>query len=293
MMNTRQQSIAITGANGFLGSALVEYFAKKGWKVIALARKPPAGKPVHKNISYLSYDLSVPINVEAMNKVDYLIHTAYVKHDRKHPESYEVNINAAEDIMSYVRKNNIKKIIFISSMSAHKQAKSSYGQQKLAIEKIFKGPKFINIRSGLIIGNGGIVMEMIGFMRSKHLVPLVDGGKQPLQIISVDDLVVSIDNLLASELYGTYTLANPEIYSYKQLYFTISKILSIKVILVPMPYVMLINLIRLADLLPISIAISPDNIMGLRYLKAVNTTEDIKKIGVKLKNLDEALGGIK
>jgi len=61
-------------------------------------------------------------------------------------------------------------------MSAHDGAESVYGRQKLAIEQLFNTKKDISLRGGLIIGNGGIVKEMVMFMRSKHLVPLIGGA---------------------------------------------------------------------------------------------------------------------
>jgi nucleoside-diphosphate-sugar epimerase len=284
---TKKPTIAITGANGFLGSALVDHFVKDGWQVVALVRRPP--ELYRKNVSYVKYDLNKPIGSNALKGVTYLVHAAYVKQDRKHPDAFNINIKAAENIFAAAEKQNIKKCLFMSSMSAHEEAISDYGKQKLAIEKIFSGPRCISIRSGLIIGNGGLVKQMVDFMRTKHMVPLVDGGKQPLQIVAISDLVKVVDKLLTSNISGMLTIATPEVYSYKDLYLAISQRLNINVLYVPVPFFALINIIRLVNLLPVPIAVNPDNALGLKALRSTKTGPDLKRIGVKLKTLQYAL----
>jgi nucleoside-diphosphate-sugar epimerase len=288
--NSKSPTIAITGANGFLGKTLVAYFSNKGWKVVALVRQTPEAQ--QRNVKYKEYDLSSQLDPKVLNDIDYLVHTAYVKQDRQHPDAYKTNVKAAKNIVIALEKQKFKKCLFVSSMSAHDEAISAYGKQKLAIEKIFNGPNFVSIRSGLIIGNGGLVKQMVEFMRSKHVVPLVEGGKQPLQIVSVDDLAVVIDKVLQSQLSGVLTIATPEVYSYKKLYEAISKKLKIKVLFVPIPFFLLINLIRLVNLLPIPIAVNTDNALGLKQLRSAETAYDLKKIGIKLKNLEESLANI-
>ena len=291
MSAVKQPCIAITGANGFLGTALVDHFAKKGWRVKALVRSP--AKSVRKNLTYVSYDLSEPVHDSLLQDVDYLVHAAYIKQDRQHPDAFELNIQAAKKLAAAAKKQGLKKCLFLSSMSAHEEAISAYGKQKLAIEKTFSGPNCVSIRSGLIIGNGGLVKQMVEFMRSKHMVPLVDGGQQPLQVISVKDLVTVIDKLLQSRLSGVLTVATPEVYTYRQLYQAISEQLEIKVLFVPVPFFVLINLIRLINLLPVPIAVNPDNALGLKALRSADTTLDLKRIGIKLQDLEAALAASK
>jgi hypothetical protein len=61
---------------------------------------------------------------------------------------------------------------------------------------------------------------------------------------------------------------------------------------VPIPFFLLINLIRLVNLLPIPIAVNTDNALGLKQLRSAETAYDLKKIGIKLKNLEESLANI-
>lgn len=258
---------------------------------MALVRNP-AGYKVP-GVRATPYDLSKPFDGKALAGADYLVHAAYMKQDRKHPDAFDINIKAAKYLIAAARRQKLKKCLFMSSMSAHEEAVSTYGRQKLAIEKIFDGPDCVSIRSGLVIGNGGIVKQMVDFMRSKHMVPLIGGGKQPVQIIDIHDLVDTIDKLLQSRLSGMYTVATPRVYTYKQLYQTISRQLNIKVLFVPVPFFVLMGIIRFVNFLHLPIAINPDNALGLKHLRSVYTAANLKKIGVQLEDLESALRQIK
>jgi nucleoside-diphosphate-sugar epimerase len=291
MQARKKPVVAITGGSGFLGNALVRHFLEQGWSVKVLSRG--SLRNTNKNLTYVHYDMHEKLDAGVLSNVDYLVHAAYIKQDRHNPKAFDINISAAKQLYAAAKQSHVKKCLFMSSMSAHKQAISSYAKQKLAIEKIFSGNNSISIRAGLIVGNGGIVKQMIGFMRSKHMVPLVGGGKQPLQIVSVDDLVIVIDKLLTSRLSGVLTIATNEVYSYKQFYRAIAKQLDIKVLFIPIPFFVLQTMIRIINGLHLPLAINNDNLLGLKALRSVDTRSDLNKVGVKLRSLEIALGSIK
>jgi nucleoside-diphosphate-sugar epimerase len=280
--------VIITGANGFLGSHLVKRFADKGWQVRALVRTP--NKHIStKLLSYHAYDLTKPLNQDIFKGADYLVHAAYIKHDRHHPNASELNVAAAKRLLAASHAYKLKKNVFISSMSAHEEAISMYGKHKFAIEKLFNKSNDISLRPGLIIGNGGIVRTMISFMKSKHVVPLIGGGKQPVQIIGIDDLVQAIDTSLTAKVSGVLTIAHPRALSYRQLYWTISRELDIKVIFVPVPYHAVLAGLTIASKLPLPLGIGPDNLRGLKKLRASDTSDDLKRLGLKPKSLEKNL----
>ncbi|HEY8999560.1 MAG TPA: NAD-dependent epimerase/dehydratase family protein [Candidatus Saccharimonadales bacterium] len=287
-MSKEQPTVAITGANGFVGGELVRYFTDKGWRVVALVRKPKDFKET-KLISYRAYDLTKPVASDLLKGVDYLVHTAFIKYDRKHPEALKMNVKAAEDLLANAKKHNVKKSVFMSSMSAHDEAVSIYGKQKLAVEDVFAGPNGVSLRSGLILGNGGIVKQMAGFIKSKHVVPLVDGGKQPLQVIGVYDLARVIDAAFAPKINGTFTVAHPQVYSYRQFYQALGKRLDTKVFFVPVPFGLLLGAMRTVSALHLPLAVNEDNLWGLKKLRAAETEKDLKKLGVALDDLEKVL----
>ena len=283
--------VAITGATGFLGSVLVDYFLDKDWKVVSLARTPNAKS--HKNLSSRTYDLGQPVKASLLSDVDYLIHAAYVKAS-DNAEALDVNIEGAKNLVDALQKSQVKQSIFISSMSSHEEAISIYGKQKLTIEKAFSALKTSTIvRPGLIVGNGGIVKEMGDIMKSKHVVPVVDGGNQPLQIINVYDLATALYNILEKSLYGRFVVATSEVYKYKDFYKALAKHLDTKVLYIPVPYIALMSVFKVVALLPIKLGVGEDNLKGLKKLISMESASDLKKIGLKPLNLSEALARTK
>jgi nucleoside-diphosphate-sugar epimerase len=281
-------TIIITGAGGFLGSNLVTHFSKKGWHVIAFVRQPDKYKRL-KKVSYVAYDLSDRTDDTLFKGADYLVHAAYMKQDSRYKNAFEVNVEAAKKLLAAGRKYQLKKNIFISSMSAHEDAVSVYGKQKLAIEKLFNTKNDLSLRCGLMLGDGGIVRQMVGFMKSKHVVPLIDDGKQPLQIVAMYDLVRVIESALTSNISGSLTIATPEIYTYKEFYQAIARRLKIKVAYIPVPFAALLGVMRTVSFLHLPLAVSEDNLWGLKKLRSAETAQDLRKLRVKLDGLDEAL----
>ncbi len=286
-MSENKPKIIITGASGFLGTELIKQFKRDDWQIVALVRN--AKKYKTKGVEYVEYDLSKPFDDSAFAGADYLIHTAYMKHDSKHPDAMKINYDGSKRVLQASRKYKLKRNVFISSMSAHSGAESVYGKQKLKIEKLFSGSDCTVIRSGLIMGNGGIVKQMADFMKSKHAVPLIGGGKQPLQVIGVYDLVRVIKAILKQNKSGTFTIATPEIYSYKTFYQKLSKKLGIKILYVPVPIGLLLGITKLTALLHLPFSINSDNVLGLKNLRSAQTAGDLTKLKIELDDLDKIL----
>ena len=286
--NKKQPTVVITGASGFVGTKLVNHFLDQGWKINALVRNAKKYR-AKKDVAYFEYDLEKPVDEAAFKGADYLVHTAYVKYDRNHPDAMELNKKAAERLVAASRKYGLKKNVFMSSMSAHDEAKSVYGKQKLAVEEVFNTGGDVNLRFGLILGDGGLVKQMSEHIRTKRIVPLIDGGKQPLQVIGVYDLVRVIQRVIEQGLSGTFTVANPEVVTNKQFYQAVAKRLGVKAIFVPVPFFAILGAMRTINFLRLPLAVNEDNLWGLKMLRSVDNAEDLKKIGIKLDPLDTVL----
>ena len=160
--------IAITGASGFIGGALVEHFSSKGYKLIALARKPVNMAGVENR----RYKLHEKPAANILDGADILIHCAFDADDKKIEEG--VNFISAKQLFQLAEQAGVKKIIFFSSVAAQPSIQSVYGKTKLAIESLLDERKHVIIRPGLVIGSGGLFGRLLKTVISGKKIPLIN-----------------------------------------------------------------------------------------------------------------------
>jgi nucleoside-diphosphate-sugar epimerase len=286
-MKTRQRTVAITGASGFLGSRLVEYYLQQGWRVVALVRQPEDFGIL--GVQTKSYGISEELSPQLLKNVDCLVHAALLRQTPDVHNALKQNISAAKRLLKNAAANGVKRAVFISSMSASKAAVSVYGKQKFAIEKLFYEAGYSSVRPGLIIGNGGIVKDMVDFMRRMHAVPLVDGGSQPLQYIAIDDVCAGVYAAGNLSKPSCITLAHPTVYSYRELYSVVRRQLNLRAVFIPIPSSVLVLCLVVAEKLRIPLSISRDNLLGLKALEASDNQACLEALGLHPMPIEKAL----
>jgi nucleoside-diphosphate-sugar epimerase len=277
------KTVAITGASGFLGQELINRFITTGWQVLALSRTKPT--IVSKNLKWVPYDMNKPIPKETVKGISCLVHAAVCKVGTVNDEVYEVNMTAARNI----KKLRLRKVIFVSSMSVQPDAVSVYARQKRDIEELLKGPNCVVLRFGLIVGNGGIVGDMVSMASRTRIVPIIDGGNQPLQVISLEDAALAVQNAAESKQSGCFILAYPKVYSYRQLYKVIFSTLRLRVVYVPVRSNLLCSVLRAVRFVGINLKFSEDNIRSLPTLRSYETEANLQEFGIKEKHLEDIL----
>jgi nucleoside-diphosphate-sugar epimerase len=169
------KTIAITGANGFLGKAFVKALVEKNYHVKALVRKIPIDK--FECVSYHLYRLEDDLDKTLFEDVDICIHLAF-QFEKQVRNGIDVNIFAIENL----KKLNLTQYVFVSSFAAASPVTDSYyGKSKLAVEVFFKDE--LIIRPALVLGNGGLFGRLQTQLKKTKYVPLLNGGKQIIQTI--------------------------------------------------------------------------------------------------------------
>ena len=192
------KNIFISGGTGSFGKKYVETLLKKfnPKKIIVFSRDElkqfeMSQKFNDPRIRYLIGDVrdSERIN-RLLNGIDYVIHAAALKHvpiaEYNPTECIQTNINGAMNIIESSIKNNVKKVIALSTDKAANPI-NLYGATKLCSDKLFVAAnnmvganetRFSVVRYGNVIGSRGSV---IPFFKK-----LIDGGSTKLPITDKD-----------------------------------------------------------------------------------------------------------
>jgi len=281
-------TVIITGANGFVGSFLVNYFVEKKWQVRAFARKPiQQQSPL---IQYYPFDLANTVEESAFVEADFLIHCAVAKYSVKTPDSDEINIQGTKKLLELSRKHKLKKIIFFSTMSAHREAKSHYGKHKLSLESIFDLEQDVVLKPGLILGpDGGLFSNIRTTIQKSKFIPLIDGGKQPIQTIHIGQLAEAIEVILDKLLAGCFYLGETQAITMKTFYKGIAQAMGVKRSFVFLPSFFVGSILSLVELLRINLSISSENLSGLKALKSFDTQESGEKLGIQFREFKETV----
>lgn len=202
---TKQSTILVTGANGFMGQHLVPYLAQQGFSIIAASRGRLNFH--HKNIRSIDLpDLASPFDWRSLlDQCDVVVHLAGIAHKFAADELYDrVNRQATENLAGAARTCGTKQLIFVSSISAQSGSQAngtltesdipkpanSYGRSKLAAEKAVRaaGVPFTILRPVAIYGDG----EKGNFAHLRRIsrlpVPL------PFAAIKAQRSILSIEN---------------------------------------------------------------------------------------------------
>jgi nucleoside-diphosphate-sugar epimerase len=183
----------------------------------------------------------------------------------------------------------VRRNIFLSSMSARATALSHYGRQKYEIEKLFDTSNDTVIRPGLVLGNGGLFSEMVKFIRGRKLVPLINGGKQPLQTVHIDDLVTSIDAVIEKNLPGSFTVAEPVPVEYREFWRVLGETIGVRPVFVPVPSFVISAALKVFAIMRVKIPISKENLLGLKSLIFIETKADLEKLGITARSWKDSL----
>ncbi len=228
--------VLITGANGFVGSHLLEYFKEKNDFTIVVAVREKNKLHISEGIEVRKGDLrDHQYVVELIKDIDVVCHTAAWSSVWKHKkESHELFYQPSIQLLNECVKQNVKRFIFISTTSAASPNQShdpmSYGisrnfwphinniilienkMRELASSKI----SMVNMRCGLFLGKRYNISALpILLPRLKtHLVPWLAGGNTSMPFVDGKDIAQAIYlAVMNSDLkgYESFNIVGPSI----------------------------------------------------------------------------------
>ena len=201
----------VTGANGFIGSHLVDLLLEKGYKVKCLVRKSANLRWLKdKNVDFVYGDMfSTDALTPALKDVDYVYHVAGVTFAKKKPDFYRGNVEAVKSLLEicFNAKPDLIKFVHVSSQACvgpsfdgkpidetrDYHPLTTYGRSKMEAEKLvisyFDKLKCTIVRPPAVYGPRDYAIFEYFKSMSRGLQPLIGFDNKLISLIHVRDLV--------------------------------------------------------------------------------------------------------
>ena len=287
-------TIAVTGASGLVGGALCEALSRRGYRVHALTRRADERLAALPGVTRFHCDLPDQIDPASLRGCDAVIHCAYVTRFRSMPEAVRVNETGTTRLLAAARDAGVPRFVFVSTTSAHADARSYYGQSKFRLEGTLEPSRDLVVRPGLVVSRrGGLFQRMAGGRAgSSWVVPLFDGGTQPMQTIFVDDLCEGVSRAIERDAHGSLVLASPERMTVREFFAAVAAFGKRTPRFVDVPAGLALAMLRTAEMLRIPLPVSSENLLGMLSLRYWDAEPDLARLDLRVRPLGETLAAL-
>jgi uncharacterized protein YbjT (DUF2867 family) len=217
--------VLVTGASGFIGSALVPRLVAAGHTPRLLVRRAPATPPAA-GVEVVQGDLTDGASLgNAVKGMDAVIHLgAATSAGRTDPAlAYRVNVGGASALVAACRAAHCRRIVAVSTQHVHLARPGVYGRTKRIADAIFLGSGLdvTVLRPSLVYGAGGqgVFAKIAALAAKLPVIPVVGPGQWHLRPVWVQDLNgVIIETLARPETVGrTYDVGGRERVTYDEM----------------------------------------------------------------------------
>jgi len=158
------EKVCVTGASGFVGSAIVEELVRRSVAVNALVHRRNAS-PFGGNVRVIRADLFDPASLDdAVRDCEAVIHlVGIIKEKPKAEITFErLHVETTRNVVESAKRIGVKRFIHMSALGARADAASDYHKTKWKAEEIVRGSgmDWTIFRPSLIHGPGGEFMRM-------------------------------------------------------------------------------------------------------------------------------------
>jgi len=269
-MNSKQIA-AVTGANGFVGSHLVDYLLGKNFEVRCIVRKSS-------NLQWLTgkdvkiYDCGLFDKKglrEAFKDVNYIFHVAGVVKAKDEEGYFKGNVEATKVLLEVASevKENIKKFVVVSSQTVSGPALdgkpvtedmkpnplTTYARSKLRQEEVALSYKDIFpvtiCRAPAIFGERDTEIFIYFQVFNRGLTTMIGFDKKELSLLHVADLAEGLYLAAVSEKSNgeIYFISSEKFYNWDQVGDITSKVLGKKAFRIKIPHFIVFTIAAFAQ----------------------------------------------
>jgi dihydroflavonol-4-reductase len=200
--------VLITGANGFLGGALLRRLASAGHRVRGLVRGSPPTAPVGSTVEWVKGDVTVPASLtEAVSGVDVVFHLAGIRRAPVRSAFFHINAEGTRNVCDASWRSGVRRLVLAGSLAATGPSRPDrphlesdpfapeewYGESKAEAERIAFATRgqleVVVARPPRILGPADRENLVFFKLIRRGIRLAIGGGPRPLSVVDVDDVV--------------------------------------------------------------------------------------------------------
>ena len=288
------QHVTVFGGSGFIGRHLVEHLARAGASVRIAARHPltTAEPPRLARVQHVEADILDDGAVQAVILgADTVINLVGILSQAGRQTFTALHEEGARRVAATVRRLGVRRLVHVSALGASRTAPARADRSKAAGEAAVRAafPEATIIRPSLVYGpDDHFFNGFAALARRLPALPLIGGGRTRFQPVYVEDMVAGVGAILANPASRgqTYEFGGPRIYTFKELLEFVCATISVRPLLVPLPFWTAEMLGGLLQVFPHA-PLTRDQVRLLRTHKVVSGSEPtLADVGVEPKALE-------
>jgi len=204
--------VAVTGATGFIGRALVTRLSRSGFRVRALCRRPEPGLG-ERGVDTILGALEDPGSLERLlDGAEAVVHAAGAVRVRSRREFDAVNRSGTANLVAALASGMLPpRLILVSSLAARAPALSAYAHSKHMAEQEIeagrpRGLDFCILRPPAVYGPGDRATLPIFRHLARRFLPVPAPSDARFSLLFVQDLAELVERLLDLPRWGGITL---------------------------------------------------------------------------------------
>lgn len=261
--------MAITGASGYVGSAISRCFRTHGWKVDELGRRVASGAPGSAIPSTGFFDLAAEELSIDWTGIDALVHCAWDFRPSRWQDIERINIRGSVRLLESARSAGVTRGVFISSLSCFEGCRSLYGKAKLDVEREAARIGYATVRPGLVYGErpGGMMGALEKAVKASAVVPLIGDGSSPQYPVHEEDLAELVFALCQMENppAGPIAAASGEAIPFRELLRRIAARHGRKPIFIPVPWRLILAGLKAMEMAGLNPPFRSDSLLGFVF----------------------------
>ncbi|TAM76829.1 NAD-dependent epimerase/dehydratase family protein [bacterium] len=292
------QRVLVTGASGFIGSAVVRELLERGHRTRVLyhERKPSFGEGVEAVQGDVTDAATLAAAVDGCSAIVHAVQFASspVEQPRKGLTFERVDLGGVRNLLLHAKPVGITRFIYLSGLGLSETSTLPSHRAKALAERAIResGLRFTFIKPSLVAGEGSrSVRTLAKLIREAPVIPLIGDGSSKVQPVYVGDVARLIVDALESPAAAdrAIEIGGPEVMTMKGLMLRVAALMGVRKLALAGPLPLIILAAALAQWLP-NPPISPD---AVRFLttdaNADNAALSELFPAFRLTPLDEAL----